>query len=100
MDTIWTQLPRELVLEICKYLDSATRRDIGIKPRRLTELPRLNLHVHSGDSVFFSKDDMNMFIMRTPESIIYERCRRIPFMIVHGVQIFKTEGISLIMWNS
>lgn len=99
MDSIWTQLPNDLFMQVCKHLDSATRRDLGMKPRRLTELPQLNLHFpeFNGD-VRFKKDDIDVCFIYTPEALIYERCRRIPFMNVNGIEIFKTEEISSVMW--
>lgn len=102
MDPIWTLLPRDLVLEVLKYLDSATRRDLGLKPRRFTELHRLNLRVprYEDDmsTVQFVCDDVDTCIIRTPDILMYERYRRVPFMIVNGIEIFKTENISSITW--
>jgi hypothetical protein len=101
MDTIWTQLPNELVLEVCKHLDPATRRDIGMKPRRLTELPRLNFHFHEhmygGDatSVFFTKDDISTFIIKTVGVFSCERTERFPMMTVNGILIYGSRRISL-----
>ena len=102
MDPIWTQLPNELTEEVCKHLDSATRRDLGMKPRRLTELPDLRLRVpqYEGDmsTVRFVHGGVDVCIIRTPDVLIYERCRRVPFMNVSGIQIFKTENISSVTW--
>lgn len=102
MDPIWTQLPNDLCAQVFEHLDSATRRDLGMKPRRLTELPRLNLRVplYEGDmsSVRFVCDGVDVCIIRTPDVLVYERCRRVPFMNVNGIEIFKTENISSITW--
>lgn len=95
MDPIWTQLPNDLFVHVCKHLDSATRRDLGMKPRRLTELPRLDLHFHKGEGVFMR----DMSIICTPDALIYERFRRVPFMNVGGIEIFKTEEISSVTWT-
>ena len=92
MDPIWTQLPNDLFVHVFKHLDSATRRDLGMKPRRLTELPRLDLHLHNGEGVFTP----HMTIIYTPDALIYERFQRVPFMNVGGIEIFKTEEISCV----
>lgn len=44
MDECWKFLPNELAFRIFEYLDAATRRDLGMAPRRLGTLPQLELH--------------------------------------------------------
>ena len=41
---IWRRLPDDLVHRVADFLDPATRRDIGLGPRRLVDVPDLDLH--------------------------------------------------------
>jgi hypothetical protein len=35
MDEIWSQLPYDLVRKILEHMDAATRRDLGLKPKKV-----------------------------------------------------------------
>lgn len=39
MEDVWKHLPTDLTLHVLGFLDAATRRDIGLKPKRLVVPP-------------------------------------------------------------
>jgi len=43
MDLIWTQLPSELYVHIIRFIpDAVVRRDLGLKPRKMEHIPKIN----------------------------------------------------------
>jgi len=43
MDPIWTQLPSELYVHIIRFIpDAVVRRDLGLKPRKMEHIPKIN----------------------------------------------------------
>ena len=101
MEPIWQTLPNDLVEHICSFLDPATRRDVGYKPRKLKSLPQLDLHhneivYHDGlySVIAFMKGDIwTDFIFDTEFTSVY-RGLRAPFMTVDGIEVYRTEVLS------
>lgn len=43
MDPIWTHLPSELYVHIIRFIPNpVTRRDLGLKPRKMERIPKIN----------------------------------------------------------
>lgn len=100
MDPVWQSLPCDLIEYICNFLDPGTRRDLGFKPQKLKSLPNLNLH--SKNVFYYStctvipilKGDIWTDFVFDVTSISVTRCLRAPFMVVEGVQVYKSEYLS------
>jgi len=98
MEACWKSLPFELVERVCLQLDSATRRDLGMQPRRLLELPKLNLNRDNikdyGDGIWLTlttqggeKVHQLMWTFGAFPSFFYQRTNRIHFMTIPGTGI-------------
>jgi hypothetical protein len=98
MEECWKSLPFVLVERICFHLDSATRRDLGMQPRRLTELPELQLNrdkiTSYAGSTFLTlttqggeKVHQLMWMFGALPGFFYQRTNRIRFMTVPGTNV-------------
>lgn len=104
MEACWKTLPRDLVERVLLYLDGATRRDVGMKPRRLGTLPQLELHrdklvktdygvwltlpKEEGTKVFQMTWSLGAF-----PGFFYQRTDRIKFMMFNGIEVWKDNGV-------
>ena len=101
MDTCWTQLPNDIVKLILLHLDGATRRDIGMMPRKLITLPQLELHrdklVNYRGSIWLTilKQGGEKVTQLTwmAERFFYQRTDRVIFMTVHGIDIWRDQRV-------
>lgn len=104
MDQCWKNLPADVFGRIFFYLDSATRRDLGMKPRRLLALPNLELHrqklQYYETSIWLNltmdegrRHIHYMWSMNTAfPSWFYQRTTMSRFMMIDGVQIWRATG--------
>jgi hypothetical protein len=102
MEECWKHLPFALVERICSHLDSATRRDLGMQPRRLTQLPDLQLHrdkiTDFGGSTILNLTTQGgekvyqlMWTLGAFPGFFYQRTNRIRFMTI--------EGMGVVVWR-
>ncbi len=98
MEACWKSLPNALVERICFHLDSVTRRDLGMQPRRLLELPNLQLHrdkiTSYGDGIWLNLTTQGgervhqlMWTLGAFPGFFYQRTNRIQFMTVPGTGV-------------
>jgi hypothetical protein len=110
MDECWKTLPRDLVERILLFLDAGTRRDLGMKPRRLTELPDLDLHLDDlkviDESCWLNivRNDGTLFIQMAwswfgVQRFCFMRTRRAKFMNVNGIQIWRDQDTHMQMFT-
>ena len=62
MNEIWSQLPRDLVRKVLDHVDAATRRDLGLAPRKL---PPTDLQIQfepSSRSPLNASDDEFLYV--------------------------------------
>jgi len=52
MFPIWKNLPIELYYRITDYLNPALRRDLGLKPKKITNLPYLDIPTKSYKNIY------------------------------------------------
>ena len=98
MDLIWQTLPCDILPNIFRHLDAATRRDVGMKPRKIQVLPELKLvqGTQHGDfsEVNLECADSTINLVWTDCDYFYQRILRMPFMNVNGVQVYRTMVVS------
>ena len=98
MEACWKDLPFALVERICSHLDSATRRDLGMQPHRLTQLPELELHrdkiTDFGGSTILNLTTQGgekiyqlMWTFGAFPGFFYQRTNRIQFMTIPGTNV-------------
>jgi hypothetical protein len=112
MEECWKSLPNALVERVCLHLDSATRRDLGMQPRRLLELPNLQLHrdkiTSYAGSTFLTlttqggeKVHQLMWTLGAFPSFFYQRTNRIQFMTVPatGIVVWRDTDVHQDMFS-
>ena len=108
MEPIWKNLPRDILPLIFRHLNAAIRRDLGCRPRRLENLPSLNLH---HDALFYDQtytaltlhtnEWTTYFIWETEGASLFQRYILRPFMNVNGIRIMHSEEVSNeLTWRS
>ena len=104
MEAIWRTLPDDLAEHIISFLDAATRRDMGYAPKKLT-VPSLDLHhnkvIFFPDFTYmaFRVGGVDTTFLAGCDALQIHRSRLIPFMVVNGVQIVKSEDVSDNWWR-